>query len=85
MACEHVVGRGLQSYHQSDHNQPVSLSGLEKDVEYNDHELPTQLRPDQYFKLEWALSEERQELVFDAEKEGRWGEDLADLADSSGN
>ena len=66
-------------------------SGLEKDVEYNDHELPTQLSPDQYFKLEWALSEERQELVFDAEKEGRWGEDMADtrnimkdLTESSG-
>ena len=34
-------------------------------MEYNDHELPTQLSPDQYFKLEWALSEERQELLFD--------------------
>ena len=45
------------------------VSGLEKDVEYNDHELPTQLSPEQYFKLEWALSEERQELVFDAEKD----------------
>ena len=60
-------------------------------MEYNDHELPTQLSPDQYFKLEWALSEERQELLFDAEKEGRWGEDMAgnrnllkDLTDSSG-
>lgn len=69
------------------------MSGLEKDVEYNDHELPTQLSPDQYFKLEWALSEERQELVFDAEKEGRWGEDMSetetrnilkDLTDPSG-
>ena len=54
-------------------------------MEYNDHELPTQLRPDQYFKLEWALSEERQELVFDAEKEARWGEDMTDLTDTSEN
>ena len=30
--------------------------------QYNDHELPSQLSPDQYFKLEWALSEDRQEL-----------------------
>ena len=69
----------------------VLCSGLEKDVEYNDHELPTQLRPDQYFKLEWALSEERQELVFDPEKEGRWGEEvpgtrnlMKDLTEPSG-
>ena len=67
------------------------MTGLEKDVEYNDHELPTQLSRDQYFKLQWALSEERQELVFDAEKEGRGGEDmtetrnlLKDLTDTSG-
>ena len=32
---------------------------------YNDHELPSQLSPDQYFKLEWALSEDRQELAHD--------------------
>ena len=37
--------------------------GLEKNVQYNDHELPTQLSPDQYFKLEWALSKDRQELA----------------------
>ena len=47
--------------------------GLEKDVQYNDHELPTQLSPDQYFKLQWALSDERQELVFDGEKEDMTG------------
>ena len=32
-------------------------------MQYNDKELPSQLSPDQYFKLEWALSEERQELT----------------------
>jgi len=32
-------------------------------VQYNDHELPSQLSPDQYFKLEWALSKDRQELA----------------------
>ena len=53
-------------------------AGLEKDVQYNDHELPTQLRPDQYFKLQWALSDERQELQFDNQKEGRWGEAMGD-------
>ena len=29
---------------------------------YNDHELPTQLSPDQYFQLNWALKEDRQDL-----------------------
>ena len=36
--------------------------GLEWNVQYNDHELPTQLSPDQYFKLNWALQEDRQDL-----------------------
>lgn len=36
--------------------------GLEWNVQYNDHELPTQLSPEQYFKLNWALKEERQQL-----------------------
>ena len=36
--------------------------GLESNVQYNDHELPSQLSPDQYFKLEWANSQDRQEL-----------------------
>jgi hypothetical protein len=36
--------------------------GLEWNVQYNDHELPTQLNPDQYFKLNWALQENRQDL-----------------------
>ena len=36
--------------------------GLEWNVQYNDHELPTQLSPDQYFKLNWALKEDRQDL-----------------------
>ena len=39
------------------------IIGLESNVAYNDHELPSQLSPDQYFKLEWALSEDRQELA----------------------
>ena len=39
------------------------MIGLESNVAYNDHELPSQLSPDQYFKLEWALSEDRQELA----------------------
>ena len=40
----------------------MMMTGLESNVAYNDHELPSQLSPDQYFKLEWALSEDRQEL-----------------------
>ena len=36
--------------------------GLEWNVQYNDHELPAQLSPDQYFKLNWALKEDRQDL-----------------------
>ena len=41
----------------------MMMAGLESNVAYNDHELPSQLSPDQYyFKLEWALSEDRQEL-----------------------
>ena len=41
----------------------MMMAGLESNVAYNDHELPSQLSPDQYFKLEWALSEDRQELA----------------------
>ena len=41
----------------------LMMAGLESNVAYNDHELPSQLSPDQYFKLEWALSEDRQELA----------------------
>ena len=41
------------------------MIGLESNVAYNDHELPSQLSPDQYFKLEWSLSEDRQELAHD--------------------
>ena len=47
------------------------MTGLESNVAYNDHELPSQLSPDQYFKLEWALSEDRQELAH----EEKWDED----------
>lgn len=36
--------------------------GLEWNVQYND-ELPNQLTPDLYFKLNWALAEDRQELT----------------------
>ena len=42
--------------------------GLEWNVQYNDHELPTQLSPDQYFKLNWALKEDRQNLNQDDER-----------------
>jgi len=48
--------------------------GLEKNVQYNDHELPTQLSPDQYFKLEWALSKDRQELAHTGEGEPDLGD-----------
>ena len=41
----------------------LMIAGLKSNVAYNDHELPSQLSPDQYFKLEWALSEDRQELA----------------------
>ena len=41
----------------------MMMAGLESNVAYNDHELPSQLFPDHYFKLEWALCEDRQELV----------------------
>ena len=42
----------------------MMMAGLESNnVAYNDNELPSQLSPDQYFKLEWALSEDRQELA----------------------
>ena len=46
------------------------MIGLESNVAYNDHELPSQLSPDQYFKLEWALSEDRQELAHEENKDG---------------
>ena len=46
----------------------MMMAGLESNVAYNDHALPSQLSPDQYFKLEWALSEDRQEL---AHEEGK--------------
>lgn len=35
--------------------------GLEYDVKYND-ELPRQLSPDQYYNLNWAIDENRQDL-----------------------
>ena len=35
----------------------------------NDHELSSQLSADQSFKLEWALSEDRQELAHEEKKE----------------
>ena len=41
---------------------------------YNDHELPSQLSPDQYFKLEWALSEDRQELAHEKDNETKTGD-----------
>ena len=47
----------------------MMMSGLESNVAYNDHELPSQLSPDQYFKLEWALSEDRQELAHEKDNE----------------
>jgi len=42
--------------------------GLEWNVQYNDHELPSQLSPDQYFKLNWALEQDRQELSHEDEE-----------------
>ena len=37
--------------------------GLEWNVEYN-AELPSQLSPELYYNLNWALDEDRQELLF---------------------
>ncbi|XP_023335820.1 chorion peroxidase [Eurytemora carolleeae] len=40
--------------------------GLESDEQYND-ELPNQLNPEQYYRLNWALNEDRQDLNMNQE------------------
>ena len=58
MDCEHVVGRGLPSYHQSDQNQPVSFS-LVADCQQSSKlqpELQVQLPPNKTVRFPDSLT-----------------------------